>query len=162
MRPASMTVPEGICCDPGFRGLICVSFGKTDSLTADYHTGGQRRHVIHFDGANTDTLSYLRSTIELACVGVRLVLIGPMADIKAAAAVAAECGLADDEVTLVSDGSEHRTVFCAHCRTVTKTVEPTGSELECQGCTTVLSISNHFSRRIAAYLGYAAHAEEAA
>ncbi len=157
-----MTAPEGTCCDPGFRGLICVSFGKADSLTAEYYNGAQRRHVIHFDSANTETLSQLRSAIELACVGVRLVLIGPMPDIQAAAAVAAECGLFDEEVTLVPDGSEHRKVFCAHCRTVTVTVEPVGSELECQGCATVLSISNHFSRRIAAYLGFSAHAEEAA
>ena len=95
-------------------------------------------------------------------MGVRLVLTGPLADIQAAAAVAAECGLVEEEVTLVGDGSEHRKVFCAHCRTVTMTVEPIGSEVECQGCATVLSISNHFSRRIAAYLGFAAHAEEAA
>ncbi|MEO8221273.1 MAG: dimethylamine monooxygenase subunit DmmA family protein [Specibacter sp.] len=162
MRPASMTAPEGAHCEPGFRGLICVSFGKADSLTADYYSGGQRRHVIHLDQANTETLSYLRSAIEVACVGVRLVLIGPTADIQAAAAVAAECGLVEEEVTLVSDGSEYRTVFCAHCRTVNITVEPIGSELECQGCITVLAITDHFSRRMSAYLGYAAHAEEAA
>ena len=157
-----MTAMERAYCDPGFRGLICVSFGKADSLTADYYNGGQRRHVIHFDAANTETLSHLRSTVELARVGVRLVLIGPLADLQAAAAVAAECGLVEEEVTLVGDGSDELNVFCAHCRTVTRTVEPIGSEFECHGCSTVLSISDHFSRRIAAYLGFSAHAEEAA
>ena len=161
MRPASMTVPEDTGCEPSFRGLICVAFGKSVSLSAD-HSGGQRRHVIHFDEANPETLSQLRSEIELACVGVRLVVIGPATDIRAAAAVAAGCGLVEEEVTLISDGSEHRNIFCAHCRAVTRTIEPTGSEVQCQGCTTILAITDHFSRRMGAYLGYAAHAEEAA
>ena len=161
MRAESMPPVAGAGCDPGFRGVIYASFGQADSLGAD-RIDGQLRHVIHFDSANPQSLSRLRSAIELACVGVRLVLAGPRADIKAAAAVAADCGLLEEEVTLVSDGSGPLTLFCAHCRTITTTVEPIGSEVECEGCAIVLSISNHFSRRIAAYLGFAAHAEEAA
>ena len=161
MRPASVTASEGTYCDTGFRGLISVSFGKADALTAD-DNDGRPRHDFHFDCANTQALSQLRSAIELACVGVRVVLTGPQADVIAAAAVASGCGLVEGEVMLLSDGSGHRTVFCAHCRTATETAEPVGSELECQGCATVLAISDHLSRRIATYLGFAAHAEEAA
>ncbi|MCY0906719.1 dimethylamine monooxygenase subunit DmmA family protein [Arthrobacter sp. H14-L1] len=161
MRPASVTAPEGTYGDTGFRGLISVSFGTADARTADGNDG-QLRHDFHFDWANTQALSQLRSAIELACVGVHVVLTGPPADIMAAAAVAADCGLVEEEVTLLSDGSRMRTVFCAHCRTATETVEPVGSEFACQGCATVLAISDHFSRRLAAYLGFAAHAEEAA
>lgn len=161
MRPESLSVPKDTWCNPGFRGLIRVSFGKADSLTMGYNDD-QPRHDIHFDCANTETLSHLRSVIELACVGLRLVLTGPAVDIKAAAAVVSECGMAEEEVVLLSDESGPCTVFCAHCRTANSTTEPVGSELECQGCSTVLSISDHFSRRIAAYLGFAAHVEEAA
>ena len=148
------------CCDPGFRGVIHASFARAGSPVAG--VDGPLRQSLHFQGADPQSLARLRSALELACVGVRLVLTGPMADIKAAAAVAADCGLLEEEVTLVGEGSGPVTLFCAHCRTVTTTVEPIGSEAECAGCAIVLSISNHFSRRIAAFLGYAAHAEEAA
>ena len=161
MQTAPTTLPESICCNPGFRGVIRVSFGKADSLPTEY-IDDQPRHDLHFASANPETLSTLRSAIKLACVGVRLILTGPTTDIKAAAAVAAECGLIEEEMTLVSDGSGYLTVFCAHCRTINTTSEPIGSEVECQGCAIVLSISNHFSRRMAAYLGFSAHAEEAA
>jgi hypothetical protein len=52
-------------------------------------------------------------------------------------------------------------IYCPHCRTTTID-EAAGSEVACQGCTTTLTITDHFSRRRGAYLGYSAHAEEAA
>ncbi len=161
MRIESMNVPQGTPCNPGFRGLIRVSFGKATPLTADGNDS-RPQHYLHFDSASVEALSQLRFAIELACVGVRLLITGPPRDIHAAAAVAAECGLAEEEVTLVSDECELRIVFCAHCRTRTETAKPVGSEVECQGCGTDLEIANHFSRRQAAYLGFAANAEEAA
>lgn len=156
-----MTVPESFSCNQGFRGVIRVSFGRADSLATE-RINAQPPHDFHFASADPGTLSVLRSAIELACVGVRLILTGPMTDIKVAAAVAAECGLVEEEITLVSNGSEYLSVYCPHCRTINTTAEPIGSEVECRGCATVLSITNHSSRRIAAYLGYAAHAEETA
>jgi hypothetical protein len=34
--------------------------------------------------------------------------------------------------------------------------------VKCQGCDIILTVTDHFSRRRGAYLGYSAHAEEAA
>lgn len=161
MHIASMPQPAGTGCEPGFRGVICASFGLADD-TAHHNAGGRPRHDLRLPSANTESLSVLRSALLRSHVGIRLVLTGSPVDIHAAAAVAAECGLAEEEVTLVSDESRLRVVFCAHCRTRTKTVEPVGSEVECQGCATDLEIANHFSRRQAAYLGFAANAEKAA
>ncbi|MDJ0315376.1 dimethylamine monooxygenase subunit DmmA family protein [Arthrobacter sp. H35-D1] len=161
MRIASLPQPAGTGCESGFRGVVCVSFDSADD-TADHDAGGRPRHDLRFTSANPESLSELRSALLRSSVGIRLVLTGSPVDIHAAAAVAAECGLAEEEVTLVSDESGLRVVFCAHCRTRTETVEPIGSEVECQGCATDLEIANHFSRRQAAYLGFAANAEEAA
>ena len=161
MCSESTDVNAGFGCEPGFRGVICASFGSTEAL-ADHDTGGQPRHDLRFASANPQTLSDLRLVLGRSHVGVRLVLAGPLADIRAAAAAASECGLLGDEVTLLDDEVGPRVVYCPHCRTATTTVEPVGSEVECQGCATILSITDHFSRRMGAYLGYSAHAEEAA
>ncbi|WP_311133338.1 dimethylamine monooxygenase subunit DmmA family protein [Arthrobacter oryzae] len=156
-----MLPATGAGCEPGFRGVICVSIGATDAL-ANHNTGGRPRHDLCFASANPGTLSDLRSELGRSCVGVRLVLAGPPADIHAAAAAAAECGLLEEEITLLCDDVGPRVVFCGHCRTATTTVQAPGAEVDCQGCATTLAITDHFSRRLGGYLGFSAHAEEAA
>ena len=160
MRSESSGVNAGSDCEPGFRGVISASFGATDAL-ANHDTGDRPRHDLRFGSADPVTLSDIRSVLGRSHVGVRLVLAGPLADIRAAAAVAAECGLQGDEVTLLDDEVGPRVVYCPHCRTTT-TVEAADSEVDCQGCATALTITDHFSRRMGAYLGYSAHVEEAA
>lgn len=161
MRSASTTPAAVAGCAQGFRGVICVSFGKTDA-PAEENTGGRPRRDLHFGSADPETLARLQSVLASACVGVRLVLAGPPADIHAAAATAAECGLLEEEIRLLSDGAGPLVVFCGHCHTATQTLAGVGSEMDCQGCAARLAVSGHFSRRIGGYLGFAAHAEEAA
>jgi dimethylamine monooxygenase subunit C len=151
---------ESMPLEPGFRGVICASFGSTDD-TAGQDTGGRPRHDLRFTSANSETLAELRSVLERSCVGVRLVLAGPAADVHAAAAAAAECGMLDAEMTLLCDENGPRVVFCGHCHTTTTTMQAGGSEVDCDGCGTTLAITDHFSRRIGGYLGHSAHAEEA-
>jgi hypothetical protein len=147
--------------EPGFRGVICVSFGATGD-TAGHDTGVQPRHDLRFDAATPDALTELRSVLGQSHVGVRLVIAGPTGDVRTAAAAAAECGLQQEEMTLLGDDTAPRVIYCPHCRATTKTVRPAGEEVPCQGCGTTLATTEHFSRRLGAYLGYAAHAEEAA
>lgn len=161
MRSASTTSAAAAGCEQGFRGVICVSFGRTGAL-AEENTGDRTRQDLHFGSADPETLSRLRSVLAPARVGVRLVLAGPPADIHAAAATAAECGLVEEEIRLLSDGAGPLVVFCGHCHTATQTLEAVGSEVDCQGCAIRLAVSGHFSRRVGGYLGFAAHAEEAA
>jgi len=85
---------------------------------------------------------------------------GPAADVAAAAAVAAEHGMLDEEMTLRVDEDELRILVCGHCRTAT-TVPSRATEVDCQGCHTSLAVTDHFSRRLGGYLGFSAHAEEA-
>ncbi len=154
-----MPPATGTGLEPGFRGVICASFGATGG-TAEHDTGSQPRHDLRFHSATPQTLSGLRNALGASQVGVRLVLAGPPADVRAAAAVAADCGLLDEEVTLLSDDAGPRVIYCPHCHATTID-RLAGSEVECQGCSTVLATTEHFSRRKGAYLGYAAHAEEA-
>lgn len=156
MAPAAGTGPEA-----GFRGVIRVSFG-TAAVPAAEESAGMAGHDVRFDAADREALASLIAVLEQARVGVRLVLAGPPADVAAAAAAAAACGLLEEEVTLLANESGRRLVFCAHCRTANTTVQGVGSEVDCEGCATTLAFSGHFSRRIGGYLGFAAHAEEAA
>lgn len=146
---------------PGFRGLLCVSFGHTLALMNE-DTGSRPRRDLHFESADPGALPQLRSVLSTARVGVRLVLAGPPADVHAAAAAAAECGLVDEEIRILPDGAGPRLVVCGHCHAATQTSGPPGSEVDCQGCATTLAVSDHFSRRQGGYLGFAARAEEAA
>lgn len=161
MRSVSTPLAAGAALEPGFRGVICVSFGSIDG-TASYDTGGRPRHDLHFESASPEALSALRSALDLSRVGVRLVLTGPPADVHAAASLAGKCGMLDAEMSLLPDEVGPRVVFCGHCHTLTTTLQPFGAEVECQGCSTALFITDHFSRRVGGYLGFSAHAEETA
>ncbi|MFE4198883.1 dimethylamine monooxygenase subunit DmmA family protein [Paenarthrobacter sp. NPDC056912] len=160
MSSVSMPHVAGTGLEPGFRGVICASFGAADG-TAERHSGSQPKLDLHFDSASPEALSDLRSALGSSRVGVRLLLSGPTADIRTAAAVAAECGLEQEEMTLLSDETTLRAIYCPHCNSTTATVEPAGSEVLCGGCSTILTTTDHFSRRLGAYLGYRAHVEEA-
>lgn len=161
MRSVTMTPAAGTAPGPRFRGVICASFGSTRA-PGDQANGGQARRHLHYESGAPENLKHLASVLNQARVGVRLVLAGSPADVHAAAAAAAECGLLEEEVTLKCDDAGPRVVFCAHCRTATETVQAAGSDVDCPGCATTLAVSGHFSRRMGGYLGYAAHAEEAA
>lgn len=159
--PAVYTMSaEAAGTGPGFRGVVGVSFGNPAAPSGD-SAGIRSRRDLHFESADAWALRHLKSVLVQACVGVRLVLSGPPADVQAAAAAAAECGLVDEEITLLTEGAGPLVVFCGHCHTPTPSAAGPGSEIECRGCARVLAVSSHFSRRKAAFLGFAAHAEEA-
>lgn len=160
MRSSSTPPVAGNGLEPGFRGVICVSFGSTGD-TAVPDTDGQPRYDLHFEAATAHALSELKSVLSRSRVGVRVVLAGPPTDIRSAAAVAVDCGLLGEEVTLLSQETGPRLVYCPHCLTTTIDVAA-GTEVKCQGCAITLTVTDHFSRRRGAYLGYSAHAEEAA
>lgn len=161
MRSAPTTSAADAAGAPGFRGVICVTFGNAGA-PARADTGGRARQDLHFGSADPESLLRFRSVLARACIGVRLVLAGPPADIHAAAAAAADCGLVEEEISLLEDGAGPRVVFCGHCHTAARTLAAVGAEVDCQGCSARLAISGHFSRRIGGYLGFTARAEEAA
>lgn len=147
--------------EPGFRGAICVSFGTSDGI-AGRDTGDRPRYDLRFTSANPETLAELRSALEKSRVGARLILAGPAVDVHAASAAAQDCGMVDEEITMLCDPDSPWVVVCGHCKVHTTTTGVHGAvEVPCQGCGIVLATTNHFSRRLGGYLGYDAHAEEA-
>lgn len=71
--------------------------------------------------------------------------------------VAAGFGMSADEVRCEHLGTAARRVNCVHCRAANEDV--TTSVVRCGGCGRHLLVRDHYSRRLAAYMGVMADAE---
>lgn len=99
----------------------------------------------------------LADRLHLASCGLRLELRGDEAFIWPLQAVARSAGLLDDEIVLAHvPGS--RQVFCVHCAQCQPAAN--ADVLTCAHCGVRLEIRRHFSRRLGAYLGVCADADQ--
>lgn len=90
-------------------------------------------------------------------VGFRLYALGVEAFIWDVAALARKNGMDRGEYQLSHAGSERRRVYCVHCRAFTQDV--TTNIVACAGCSAHLLVRDHFSRRLAAFMGVQIDAE---
>ncbi|WP_181704938.1 dimethylamine monooxygenase subunit DmmA family protein [Chthonobacter rhizosphaerae] len=90
-------------------------------------------------------------------MGLRLYAIGEEAFLWDVAALARSFGVDGDEIQLDHAGSERRRVFCVHCRAMTENVRT--NIVACVGCGAHLTVRDHFSKRLAAFMGVQADAE---
>jgi hypothetical protein len=101
----------------------------------------------HADRLDEPLLADFRAELAGAVVGWRLLLCGPEADLLILQAEAIRAGAILPEIQARVTSRATRRVYCAHCRTV-------GRGAVCPGCGTVLTVSDHRSPRLAAYLGF--------
>lgn len=85
-------------------------------------------------------------------IGSRLFISGEWPTIHAVKEEAYKIGFSEDEIQTVGIGSKEEKVFCAKCYSYN--VKKKENELLCEHCHTLLDVSNHFSKRHDAYLGY--------
>ena len=90
-------------------------------------------------------------------VGLRVYAVGAEAFIWDVAALARKNGMDKSEYRLSRAGPERRRVYCVHCRTFTQDV--TINIVPCAGCGAHLAVRDHFSRRLAAFMGVQVDAE---
>ena len=90
-------------------------------------------------------------------MGFRLYAVGSETFLGDIAAIGAEAGLSRAEMALAHAGARSRRVFCVHCRTLSEGV--TTNLFECTGCGVDLFVRDHFSSRLAAFMGVQADAE---
>jgi predicted RNA-binding Zn-ribbon protein involved in translation (DUF1610 family) len=90
-------------------------------------------------------------------MGLRLYLAGSERFLWRASAIATTAGLCADEIRREHVGSQARAVYCVHC----KIIEPhvTTNILICPGCARTLMVRDHYSARLAAYMGFQVDAE---
>ncbi|HEX4151572.1 MAG TPA: dimethylamine monooxygenase subunit DmmA family protein [Steroidobacteraceae bacterium] len=98
-----------------------------------------------------------RSILEGALMGTRLYVAGPESFIGLAMKIALEFDLNKDEVRAEELGTLARRVYCIHCRATTEEVRT--NIVRCVDCGSWLLVRDHYSRRLAAYMGVMVDAE---
>jgi hypothetical protein len=134
--------PAGVRCS---YALISLGEQARELVAGWAGTAQWHRHADRLDEA---LLADFRAELAAAVVGWRLLLCGPEADLQVLQAEAVLAGAIPSEIQVRVTSTEARRVYCAHCRTV-------GLDTVCPGCGIVLAVSDHSSRRLAAYLGFA-------
>jgi len=98
-----------------------------------------------------------RALLEVALMGTRLYVAGPESFIGLAMKIALEFDLNKDEIRAEELGTLARRVYCIHCRTTTEEVRT--NIVRCTDCGNWLLVRDHYSRRLAAYMGVMVDAE---
>jgi hypothetical protein len=103
-------------------------------------------------------LDALHAALGASRMGLRLYLAGSERFLWSASNMAASLGLCADEIRLEHVGSLARAVYCVHCKAITPLV--TTNVVACPGCARTLMVRDHYSARLAAYMGYQVDAEQ--
>jgi hypothetical protein len=102
-------------------------------------------------------LEQFRVTLRESSMGTRLYVAGPESFIGLVMKIALEFNLNKDEIRAEECGTLARRVYCIHCRATTESVRT--NIVRCIGCDRWLLVRDHYSRRLAAYMGVMADAE---
>jgi hypothetical protein len=102
-------------------------------------------------------LGEFRSTLGRSLMGTRLYVAGPESFIGLVMKIALEFNLNKDEIRAEECGTLARRVYCIHCRATTENVRT--NIVRCVGCDRWLLVRDHYSRRLAAYMGVMVDAE---
>ena len=99
----------------------------------------------------------LGARLQTETMGLRLYAAGDEAFLWDLFGLASRAGLGRDEVRLSRVGPASRRVYCTHCSTMSGNVAT--DLVVCRGCGLTLSVRDHFSRRLSAFMGVHADAE---
>ena len=102
-------------------------------------------------------LEQFRAILGQSLMGTRLYVAGPESFIGLAMKIALEFNLNKDEIRAEECGTLARRVYCIHCRSTTDNVRT--NIVRCVGCERWLLVRDHYSRRLAAYMGVMVDAE---
>jgi dimethylamine monooxygenase subunit C len=102
-------------------------------------------------------LERFRAILGQSLMGTRLYVAGPESFIGLVMKIALEFNLNKDEIRAEECGTLARRVYCIHCRATTENVRT--NIVRCVACDRWLLVRDHYSRRLAAYMGVMADAE---
>ncbi|MFV2048320.1 dimethylamine monooxygenase subunit DmmA family protein [Metabacillus sp. YM-086] len=87
-------------------------------------------------------------------IGTRLFLLGKWSTVDDIEKIANDIGFTNEEIDKHGVGEKTDHIFCAKCYQFNLKQDPLQEEATCSHCQTKLDVSNHFSKRLNAYLGY--------
>jgi ferredoxin-NADP reductase len=102
-------------------------------------------------------LERFTAILEQSLMGTRLYVAGPESFIGLAMKIALAFNLNKDEIRAEECGTSARRVYCIHCRATTENVRT--NIVRCVDCERWLLVRDHYSRRLAAYMGVMVDAE---
>lgn len=102
-------------------------------------------------------LERARAILGQSLMGTRVYIAGPESFIGRVMQLAAPFNLNQDEIRAEHAGPAARRVHCVHCRASTEDVRT--NIVRCCGCSRWLLVRDHYSRRLAAYMGVNVDAE---
>ena len=108
-------------------------------------------------GREEELLARLQEVLNDSVMGTRLYVAGPESFMGLVMRIARQFNLNKDEVRAEECGSPARRVYCVHCRTATENV--TTNIVQCKDCNRWLLVRDHYSSRLAAYMGVMVDAE---
>lgn len=154
----SRTVPdEGLNEDLGVFTEVWTVVHDGRAPRSPFMSGRTEGLTQHNFRSLTLLFEALRQRLAREEMGFRLYAVGSETFLADVAAIGLEAGLSRSEMALSHAGSRSRRVFCVHCRTMSEGV--TTNLFECSGCGVDLFVRDHFSSRLAAFMGVQADAE---
>lgn len=105
-----------------------------------------------------DVLERLDALLDAARMGTRLYVVGGESFVGRVVQYAAHHHVDPESVVTELSGSLSRRVQCVHCKHITDNVLMT--HYKCLGCGLTLLVRDHYSRRLAAFQGVSATAED--
>jgi dimethylamine monooxygenase subunit C len=108
--------------------------------------------------AEADLFSALDAVLANATMGARLYAAGTEGFVGRVIKLGVDHGIDHRSIITEHRGSLARRVQCVHCKGFTENV--TTSIFECSHCANLLLVRDHYSRRLAAFQGVSANAED--
>jgi ferredoxin-NADP reductase len=152
----------------GFAGKTHLLYVDSDDSPSKSSSTPPRPELDRLRSLGTDRIELLGSTDDVmrrldrllttATMGTRLYAAGSEGFVGRVVVIAVGHGIDHKSVLTEHSGSRARRVQCVHCKHITEDV--TVSILECAGCGVLLFVRDHYSRRLAAFQGVCANAED--
>ena len=108
-----------------------------------------------FDGSE-QCLAAFQAVLTESLMGTRLYVAGPESFMGLVMRIALQFNLNKDEIRAEECGTLARRVYCIHCRSATENVRTNITQCRCGRW---LIVRDHYSRRLAAYMGVMVDAE---
>ena len=113
--------------------------------------------VLRLHPKEPETVADLNRTLAECFMGTRVYIAGSESFIGSCVQVTSRYGLNNDEVQCEHVGSAARRVYCIHCKASNENV--TTNIVRCTGCGRHLLVRDHYSRRLAGFMGVMVDAE---
>ncbi|WP_339226175.1 dimethylamine monooxygenase subunit DmmA family protein [Oceanobacillus sp. FSL K6-2867] len=148
-----------------FESLVIIDFLSINKIEANVYVKGQEQGNLfnYLQRKVNDSITLLpylgerelQSIFNKQVIGTRLYIAGSWSMINDVKNIAHGTGFTDDEIQFKGLGVKKEKIMCIQCYSFnTNETEEEIEEMKCVHCDALLEVSDHYSKRLGAYLGY--------